>query len=79
MQGQPALLYLVPCTLGVTVALAYARGELSEMWEGDACGALLEACVGQGCVPRSRLPMIREETEEKEAEEGLLSRPSRSV
>jgi signal peptide peptidase-like protein 2B len=30
--GQPALLYLVPCTLGVTVILAYKRGDLSHMW-----------------------------------------------
>lgn len=32
--GQPALLYLVPCTLGVTVALAAYRGHLREMWKG---------------------------------------------
>ncbi|TYJ42788.1 hypothetical protein E1A91_A03G110900v1 [Gossypium mustelinum] len=31
-QGQPALLYLVPCTLGVTVILGLVRGELKELW-----------------------------------------------
>ncbi|CAI7907774.1 unnamed protein product [Closterium sp. NIES-54] len=30
--GQPALLYLVPCTLGVIVLLAWRRGELSALW-----------------------------------------------
>jgi len=35
--GQPALLYLVPGTLGTTVILAYSRGELRNLWEGKAC------------------------------------------
>lgn len=30
--GQPALLYLVPCTLGVTVVLGLIRGELKQLW-----------------------------------------------
>ncbi|KAL3829253.1 hypothetical protein ACJIZ3_018055 [Penstemon smallii] len=30
--GQPALLYLVPCTLGTCVVLGKLRGELSELW-----------------------------------------------
>jgi minor histocompatibility antigen H13 len=30
--AQPALLYLVPATLGSTLALATARGELGELW-----------------------------------------------
>ncbi|NP_001346469.1 uncharacterized protein LOC100217036 precursor [Zea mays] len=30
--GQPALLYLVPCTLGVIVILGWLRGELYELW-----------------------------------------------
>ncbi|KAL9687043.1 hypothetical protein QQ045_031439 [Rhodiola kirilowii] len=30
--GQPALLYLVPCTLGVTVILGSIKGELKELW-----------------------------------------------
>lgn len=30
--GQPALLYLVPCTLGVTVILGWIRGELKTLW-----------------------------------------------
>ncbi|RDX98716.1 Signal peptide peptidase-like 2 [Mucuna pruriens] len=30
--GQPALLYLVPCTLGVTVILGCIRGELKTLW-----------------------------------------------
>ncbi|KAA8531301.1 hypothetical protein F0562_006010, partial [Nyssa sinensis] len=30
--GQPALLYLVPCTLGVAVLLGLVRGELKHLW-----------------------------------------------
>uniref|UniRef100_A0A5B6Z4P2 PA domain-containing protein n=1 Tax=Davidia involucrata TaxID=16924 RepID=A0A5B6Z4P2_DAVIN len=30
--GQPALLYLVPCTLGVVVLLGLVRGELKHLW-----------------------------------------------
>ncbi|KAF2366949.1 Peptidase A22B signal peptide peptidase [Trinorchestia longiramus] len=36
MQGaQPALLYLVPCTLLTTVVIAAVRGDLASMWRGD--------------------------------------------
>lgn len=31
-QGQPALLYLVPCTLGVISLLAWWRGQFWELW-----------------------------------------------
>lgn len=31
-QGQPALLYLVPCTLGLVIILGWYRGELDDMW-----------------------------------------------
>merc|ERR1712187_536435 len=32
--GQPALLYLVPGTLGTTLTLGCIRGELNNLWEG---------------------------------------------
>ena len=32
--GQPALLYLVPCTLGVFLALTHREGTLAMMWRG---------------------------------------------
>ena len=32
--AQPALLYLVPCTLGVVCFVAWRRGDLAEMWKG---------------------------------------------
>jgi len=45
--GQPALLYLVPCTLGVMVWLGWRRGELGEMFNGpkimDQAAAILDA------------------------------------
>ncbi|KAM4106126.1 hypothetical protein ACB094_04G044000 [Castanea mollissima] len=34
--GQPALLYLVPCTLGVIVILSLVRGELKQLWNYGA-------------------------------------------
>ena len=40
-QGQPALLYLVPCTLGMQCFLGWVRGELSALWhwkEGEDQG-----------------------------------------
>ncbi|XXG41453.1 hypothetical protein AAC387_Pa01g1904 [Persea americana] len=30
--GQPALLYLVPCTLGLIIILGWLRGELRDLW-----------------------------------------------
>mmetsp|Transcript_28884 Transcript_28884/g.77713 ORF Transcript_28884/g.77713 Transcript_28884/m.77713 type:complete len:367 (+) Transcript_28884:50-1150(+) len=35
VHGQPALLYLVPCTLGVVAAAAWVRGDLADMWEAE--------------------------------------------
>eukprot|EP00488_Nonionellina_sp_1-RS-2012_P000830 TRINITY_DN1334_c0_g1_i1.p1 TRINITY_DN1334_c0_g1~~TRINITY_DN1334_c0_g1_i1.p1 ORF type:complete len:222 (-),score=46.18 TRINITY_DN1334_c0_g1_i1:104-769(-) len=32
--GQPALLFLVPCTLGTTLVLSYRRGDLRNLWNG---------------------------------------------
>lgn len=32
-EGQPAMLYLVPCTLGTVVVLAWTRGDLADMWK----------------------------------------------
>ena len=36
VQGQPALLYLVPLTIGPVSLLAYLRGELPRLWSGEA-------------------------------------------
>ena len=33
-KGQPALFYLVPCTVGCTVLVAYKNGELRDIWNG---------------------------------------------
>ncbi|GAB4834171.1 Signal peptide peptidase-like 3 [Ancistrocladus abbreviatus] len=33
--GQPALLYLVPCTLGTTVVLGFLRRELKDLWDSN--------------------------------------------
>jgi len=34
--GQPALLFLVPCTLGLTCLLAWWRGQFNKLWGGNA-------------------------------------------
>ncbi|PKA61742.1 Signal peptide peptidase-like 2 [Apostasia shenzhenica] len=34
--GQPALLYLVPCTLGLTVVLGWTRGEIGLLWNHES-------------------------------------------
>ncbi|EPS64645.1 hypothetical protein M569_10136 [Genlisea aurea] len=46
--GQPALLYIVPFTLGTLVTLARKRGELNRMW--NAGGG-----VGEVPCPHIRL------------------------
>ncbi len=55
-QGQPALLYLVPFTLGPVTALAAARGDLARLWGGSADGdkdARQGGGVGSGGVSGS--------------------------
>ena len=37
VKGQPALLYLVPCTLGPMALYALIRGELGYLWDGPEC------------------------------------------
>ncbi|KAL1520333.1 hypothetical protein AB1Y20_021923 [Prymnesium parvum] len=34
-QGQPALLYLVPCTVGAVLTVALARNEAAQVWHGS--------------------------------------------
>ena len=67
LQGQPALLYLIPCTLGTVMLLSWCRGDLPAMWKGLDPPELHEGpCKG-------RLPSIREEDEESDIEHGLLN------
>jgi len=49
--GQPALLYLVPGTLGTTLVLGWKRGELMNLWEGEpiASGSSTPAGLGSAC------------------------------
>ncbi|CAL9108083.1 unnamed protein product [Musa acuminata var. zebrina] len=45
--GQPALLYLVPCTLGLTIILGWLRGDLNDLWnygEHPTSGIPAEEC-----------------------------------
>lgn len=45
--GQPALLYLVPCTLGLCVLLGVMRGELKQLWYYDAVSEEPSAAPGE--------------------------------
>jgi len=49
--GQPALLYLVPCTLGLTLALSSSRGDLGWMWRGVAAGENAERHERERLLP----------------------------
>ncbi|XP_042439922.1 signal peptide peptidase-like 2 [Zingiber officinale] len=45
--GQPALLYLVPCTLGLAIIFGWSRGELNDLWnysKPQANNNSIEAC-----------------------------------
>merc|ERR1712032_1314723 len=48
-RGQPALLYLVPWTLGSTLILARRRGELMSLWEGTPAGTGKSSGGAHGC------------------------------
>jgi signal peptide peptidase-like protein 2B len=43
--GQPALLYLVPCTLGTMIYLGWKREELRALWEGPKVIATADEIV----------------------------------
>lgn len=46
--GQPALLYLVPCCLGLIVLIAYAKGELHDLWNGPKVLKSCERIMNEG-------------------------------
>jgi hypothetical protein len=49
--GQPALLYLVPCTLWPFLLLAWSRGDIAELWDGirtERPPSLELLCPGSG-------------------------------
>ena len=50
--GQPALLYLVPATLGTTLFLGWRRGELRGLWDGVPSGS---------CPPGGRAPSAQDD------------------
>jgi signal peptide peptidase-like protein 2B len=70
-QGQPALLYLVPCTLGMICTLSCVRGELSALWNWE------EEKEEEGVEEGSGRNRRRRGSEDVEQGEGapLLSHP----
>jgi signal peptide peptidase-like protein 2B len=51
-QGQPALLYLVPCTLGTVLVLGSVRGELRMLWDGSTASGGKRRDSGQVRTPK---------------------------
>ncbi|RZC67778.1 hypothetical protein C5167_011469 [Papaver somniferum] len=45
--GQPALLYLVPCTLGLIVILGWVRGELKHLWNYGSSASVSRDPLGE--------------------------------
>jgi len=62
--GQPALLYLVPCTLGVISAVSWSRGQFDEMWEG---GLEDEAGDVEGVLAKSKYSSFQGSAAERES------------
>jgi len=54
--GQPALLYLVPGTLGTTLVLAWRRGELQALWKGTPLRPAAERTLDLTCATGGRGP-----------------------
>ncbi|XP_022641583.1 signal peptide peptidase-like 2 isoform X3 [Vigna radiata var. radiata] len=54
--GQPALLYLVPCTLGVAVVLGCKRGELSVLWNYEADSSSSSSNSNNTSTPDTKQP-----------------------
>ena len=55
--GQPALLYLVPCTLGVLLLKARRDGTLMDLWNGPP------SLVAGGFYTYNAVPMRRKDVE----------------
>ncbi|MCL7051613.1 hypothetical protein MKW94_013458 [Papaver nudicaule] len=45
--GQPALLYLVPCTLGLIIILGWFRGELKHLWNYGSTASSISDPLGE--------------------------------
>lgn len=58
-QGQPALLYLVPCTLGTMLALGWWHGDTHALWHG--------------CMPIVEIGIDDNDGGDRDEERGLLS------
>lgn len=71
-QGQPALLYLVPCTLGTVFGLGWARGQLGALWRGTS-GEVAHGSVGGG-----RKEPLDHDSDAGEAHEGGAGRGQRA-
>lgn len=77
-EGQPALLYLVPCTLGTVALLAWRRGQLGRLWLVDldsTDGGGSGSAAGSSTRPVNSLSSLAMEAGEAE-EYGLLASPT---
>lgn len=69
--GQPALLYLVPCTLGLFVAVAKRDGTFNELWHGPQA---LEGGGGGAPVPAAAAPAAYSGGSYQAEDEALLTK-----
>jgi len=67
VHGQPALLYLVPCTLGLHLVLSWKKGELSEQWGTIETNGLSEENDGTIAVSPNDIA-VEESLEENEGD-----------
>lgn len=66
--GQPALLYLVPGTLGTTLVLASVRGEFWALWKGKARRSNAVASAAEDCAGSNGLTAPSGESQDLMAE-----------
>ncbi|XBI05628.1 hypothetical protein VPH35_133777 [Triticum aestivum] len=75
--GQPALLYIVPFTLGTLMSLGWKRGELRNLWFK---GEPERVCThqGQGYVQMAKPPAAGDDEDDDEDEDDEEGKPSSS-
>ena len=79
--GQPALLYLVPCTLGTMAYLGWKRRDLRALWDGPKVLQLADSIVygtPQTSNP-SQTPMEAISQQEDMPEDGIVRVPATNV
>lgn len=67
--GQPALLYLVPCTVGCVVFIGWRNGELGELWVGPRAFGVVDRML-----TKERNNDLNDRNDDRQVEEVVPSR-----